>query len=111
MCIRDRPTATPGSQPHPEQLQGVIAKWLMLSPKVIIFDEPTRGIDMGARKAIYELIHSLAADGAGVIVVSSDMPEVLGLSNRILVLSQGRAAGVLNRDEFSESAVMHLAVA
>jgi len=93
------------------QQKGVIAKWLMLSPKVIIFDEPTRGIDMGARKAIYELIHSLAADGAGVIVVSSDMPEVLGLSNRILVLSQGRAAGVLNRDEFSESAVMHLAVA
>ena len=93
------------------QQKGVIAKWLMREPRIIVFDEPTRGIDVGARKAIYDIIHGLAALGAAVIVVSSDMPEVLGISHRILVLTHGRATGVLTREEFSEKAVMSLAVA
>jgi ribose transport system ATP-binding protein len=93
------------------QQKAVIAKWLMLDPEIIIFDEPTRGIDVGAKVAIYELIHEFAAKGAGIIVVSSEMPEVLGLSNRVLVLSHGRQTGILDRDDADEMSVMTLAVA
>jgi len=93
------------------QQKGVIAKWLLFSPRVFIFDEPTRGIDVGARSAIYEMIHELASRGAAIIAVSSELPEVMGISNRILVLSGGRAEGILEREEFSETAIMRLAVA
>ncbi|HEY0240031.1 MAG TPA: sugar ABC transporter ATP-binding protein [Friedmanniella sp.] len=93
------------------QQKAVIAKWLMLDPRIVIFDEPTRGIDVGAKAAIYALIHELAAKGAGVIVVSSELPEVLGLSNRVLVLSHGRQTGILDRADADEMSVMTLAVA
>lgn len=93
------------------QQKGVIAKWLMLDPKILIFDEPTRGIDVGAKSGIYEIIHDLVAQGAAVIVVSSEMPEVLGLANRVLVLSGGRQAGILNRSVATEKTVMELAAA
>lgn len=92
------------------QQKGVIAKWMLTHPKVFLFDEPTRGIDVGARSAIYEQMNELAAQGAGVIAVSSELPEVMGISHRILVLSNGRLAGEVNRDEFSETAIMSLAV-
>jgi ribose transport system ATP-binding protein len=72
-------------------------------------DEPTRGIDMGARAAIYETIASLAHGGMAVIVVSSDLEEVLGLSHRILVLSRGRQKGILNTGETNQIAIMNLA--
>lgn len=93
------------------QQKGVIAKWLTMGPRVFIFDEPTRGIDVGARSAIYELIQRFAGEGAAVIAVSSELPEVMGISNRILVLSGGKVAGILPREEFSEKAIMTLAVA
>ncbi|QPK81239.1 sugar ABC transporter ATP-binding protein [Schaalia sp. ZJ405] len=92
------------------QQKGVIGKWLPLAPRVFLFDEPTRGIDVGARSAIYTLIHQLAEQGAGVVVVSSELPEIMGISHRVIVLSNGKFAGELQRDEFSEQAIMRLAV-
>lgn len=93
------------------QQKVVIAKWLERKPKVIILDEPTRGIDVGARAAIYEVIADLARSGMAVVVVSSDLDEVLGLSHRVLVLSRGRQQGILSAEEATNSAVMHLATA
>ena len=91
------------------QQKVVIAKWLARNPKVFILDEPTRGIDVGARAAIYEVIMALAATGMAVIVVSSDLDEVLGLSHRVLVMSRGRQRGILSAHEASRHAVMELA--
>ncbi|HKX30682.1 MAG TPA: sugar ABC transporter ATP-binding protein [Blastocatellia bacterium] len=91
------------------QQKVVLAKWLALKPKVLIFDEPTRGIDVGAKAEIYQLIHNLAAQGVGIIVISSEMEEVLGISDRLAVMHEGRITGILDRDRFSEEAVMHLA--
>ncbi|UKA52222.1 sugar ABC transporter ATP-binding protein (plasmid) [Arthrobacter sp. FW305-123] len=93
------------------QQKVVIAKWLLTHPKVIIFDEPTRGIDVGAKEAVYQLIADLARRGAGVIVISSELPEVLGLSHRIIVLSRGKVTGTLNRSEATQERTMALAVA
>jgi ribose transport system ATP-binding protein len=89
----------------------VIARWLAREPKVFILDEPTRGIDMGARAAIYELIAELARAGMAVVVVSSDLDEVLGLSHRVLVLSRGRQMGILDAAAATGVAVMELATA
>jgi ribose transport system ATP-binding protein len=91
------------------QQKVVLARWLTFSPKVIIFDEPTRGIDVGAKVEIYELIRKLAGEGVSVIVISSEMEEVLGISDRIAVMHEGRITGILERPQFSEEAVMHLA--
>jgi ribose transport system ATP-binding protein len=91
------------------QQKVVLAKWLTFSPRVLIFDEPTRGIDVGAKSEIYELIRNLAAKGVSVIVISSEMEEVLGISDRIAVMHEGRLTGILNRPDFSEEAVMRLA--
>ncbi|PDT46761.1 sugar ABC transporter [Sinorhizobium fredii] len=91
------------------QQKVVIAKWLTRDPKVVVLDEPTRGIDVGARAGIYEIIVNLARRGVAVIVVSSDLEEVLGVSNRILVLAQGKQAGILGRDEANDVSVMELA--
>ncbi|MDZ7928521.1 MAG: sugar ABC transporter ATP-binding protein [Agrobacterium sp.] len=91
------------------QQKVVIAKWLTRDPKVVVLDEPTRGIDVGARAGIYDIIVNLAKQGVAVIVVSSDLEEVLGVSNRILVLAQGAQAGILNRDEANDVSVMELA--
>ena len=91
------------------QQKVVLAKWLTFSPRVLIFDEPTRGIDVGAKAEIYELIRKLAAEGVSVIVISSEMEEVLGISDRIAVMHEGRLTGILERAQFSEEAVMRLA--
>ena len=91
------------------QQKVVLAKWLALSPKVLIFDEPTRGIDVGAKSEIYTLIRKLASEGVSVIAISSEMEEVLGISDRIAVMHEGRITGVLERPQFSEEAVMRLA--
>ncbi|NQZ59149.1 MAG: sugar ABC transporter ATP-binding protein, partial [Lentisphaeraceae bacterium] len=88
----------------------VLGKWMSMKPKVIIFDEPTRGIDIGARSEIYKLMHELAEKGIAIIMISSDMEEVLGVSDRIAVMHEGRLSGILERSEFSEEAVMHLAI-
>ena len=87
----------------------VIAKNILRGPKVVILDEPTRGIDVGARAAIYEIVADLARQGLAVIVVSSDLDEVLGLAHRVMVLSRGRNRGVLDRDVAGRISVMELA--
>jgi ribose transport system ATP-binding protein len=91
------------------QQKVVLAKWLTFAPRVLIFDEPTRGIDVGAKAEIYELIRNLATEGVSVIVISSEMEEVLGISDRIAVMHEGRLTGILERAQFSEEAVMRLA--
>ncbi|GAB4100466.1 sugar ABC transporter ATP-binding protein [Sinomonas halotolerans] len=92
------------------QQKVLIGKWLVKDPKVLIIDEPTRGVDVGAKMAIYEIIRSLAAEGMAVIVVSSELDEVLGLSHRVLVMSRGRQRGILRRGEATPESVMSLAV-
>ncbi len=84
-------------------------KWLARKPQVVVLDEPTRGIDVGARSSIYELIIDLAREGVAVIVVSSDLEEVLGVSNRIMVMAQGNQAGILDREDANDVSVMELA--
>ena len=93
------------------QQKVVIAKWLAGNPGVVVLDEPTRGIDVGARSSIYDIIVGLAAEGVAVIVVSSDLEEVLGVSNRILVMAAGRQAGILDHSEANDVSVMELATA
>ncbi len=92
------------------QQKVVLAKWLSLNPKVLIFDEPTRGIDVGAKAEIYELMRRLAERGVAIIMISSDMEEVLGESDRVAVMHEGAIAGVLERNQCSEQAIMRLAV-
>jgi ribose transport system ATP-binding protein len=92
------------------QQKVVLGKWLARSPRVLLFDEPTRGIDVGAKSEIYALMDRLAGEGMAVLMISSDLEEVLGMSDRVLVLHQGRLAGELPRTGLSEEAIMHLAV-
>ena len=87
----------------------VIGKWLATEPKILLLDEPTRGIDVGAKQEIYELVFRLASRGLGIVVVSSEMPELLLLSDRILVMCEGRQRGVLSRAQATEEAIMRLA--
>ncbi|MER5515978.1 sugar ABC transporter ATP-binding protein [Streptomyces sp. NPDC002763] len=92
------------------QQKVVIGKWLLAETKVLILDEPTRGIDVGAKVEIYQLINELTAAGAAVLMISSDLPEVLGMSDRVLVMAQGRIAGELSADQATQDSVMALAV-
>jgi ribose transport system ATP-binding protein len=91
------------------QQKVVIARWLSRPPRVFILDEPTRGIDVGARAAIYDIIAELARSGMAVVVVSSDLEEVLGLSHRVMAFSRGRQRGILDHAEATDVAVMELA--
>ncbi len=91
------------------QQKVVIAKWLFRGPKVLIFDEPTRGIDVGAKAEIYDLLWKFAAEEKGVLVVSSDLPELIGICHRIIVFSDGKIAGEIARDQFEESRILSLA--
>ncbi len=87
----------------------VLGKWLALRPRVLLLDEPTRGIDVGAKQEIYRLMEDLARQGVAILFVSSEMEEILGMSDRALVMHEGRLAGELARGELSEEAIMHLA--
>ena len=91
------------------QQKVVIAKWLVRDSDVLIFDEPTRGIDVGAKEEIYQLLESLAAQGKAIVVISSELPEVLRLSNRIAVMAQGRIIGILDNEEATQEKIMELA--
>jgi ribose transport system ATP-binding protein len=88
----------------------VLAKWLSMQPSIIIFDEPTRGIDVGAKSEIYQLMRNLADSGVAVLMISSDMEEVIGVSDRMAVMHEGAISGFLERDKFSEHNVLQLAV-
>jgi len=87
----------------------VLGKWLVRQPSIVVLDEPTRGIDVGARASIYELIGQLSREGVALVVVSSDLEEVLGLANRVMVLSRGVSRGILSREEATPESVMALA--
>jgi ribose transport system ATP-binding protein len=91
------------------QQKVVLAKWLTRTPRLLILDEPTRGIDVGAKTEIYGLMDQLAGQGVAIIMISSDLEEVLGMSDRVLVMHEGTLAGELSRDQMNEQAVMHLA--
>ena len=93
------------------QQKVVLGKWLSMKPKVMMFDEPTRGIDVGSKSEIYTLMRALADAGVAILMISSDMEEVIGVSDRIVVMQEGAIGGGLTRDQFSEENVMRLAVA
>jgi ABC-type sugar transport system ATPase subunit len=78
-------------------------------PRILILDEPTRGIDVGAKADIHRLISSLAAEGAAVVMISSEMPEILGMSDRVMVMRDGCSAGILDREDANQVALMRLA--
>ncbi len=92
------------------QQKVVISKWMLINPKVLILDEPTRGVDVGAKIEIYELINQLKASGVAIIVISSEMPEVMGISDRILVMHEGRISGEFTHDEADQKRIMKCAV-
>ena len=91
------------------QQKVILARWLATDCDLLIFDEPTRGIDVGAKQEIYELITQLAAQGKGIILISSEMPELLGMSDRIIVMHEGRITGELSKQEATQNKVLHLA--
>jgi ribose transport system ATP-binding protein len=106
----------PGDQSQVVTLSGgnqqkvVLAKWLAMRPKVVIFDEPTRGVDVGAKSEIYALMRELADHGVAILMISSDMEEVIGVSDRIAVMHEGGISGILLRPQFSEYNVLRLAI-
>ena len=92
------------------QQKVVLGKWLATQPRVLLLDEPTRGIDVGSKSEIYGLMHDLAGQGVAILFASSEMEEILGLSDRVLVMHQGQITGEVLRDQLSEESIMHLAV-
>ncbi len=99
-----------GSLSGGNQQKVVLGKWLCMQPKVMIFDEPTRGIDVGSKSEIYALMRNLADKGVAILMISSDMEEVIGVSDRVAVMHEGAITGVLDRDNLTEQNIMHLAV-
>lgn len=92
------------------QQKMVIAKWLMRNPRIIIMDEPTRGVDVGAKREIYSIMTDLVKRGVSIIIISSELPELISMADRILVIAGGKITGELKRGEFSQNAIMKLAV-
>ena len=91
------------------QQKVLIARWLLTNSDVLILDEPTRGIDVGAKYEIYTIMLSQIAQGKSIIMISSEMPELMGMSDRIMVMCAGRVTGMLNRDQFDQVEIMRLA--
>jgi len=91
------------------QQKVLVGRWLMTSPRILILDEPTRGIDVGAKADIHRLISNLATDGAAIVMISSEMPEILGMSDRVMVMREGRTTGILDRREANQVDLMRLA--
>jgi ribose transport system ATP-binding protein len=113
--IKQLDIRTPSSQQKVQNLSGgnqqkvVISRWLTLKPRVLILDEPTRGIDVGAKSEIYRLMQQLASDGVGIIMASSELPEILGVSNRVLVMHEGRIAGEFDPKQATQDDLMSAA--
>ena len=91
------------------QQKVVLAKWILTNPKILILDEPTRGVDIGAKKEIYSIINKLAAQGVAIIMVSSELPEVLGMSDNIMIVREGEVRGIISYEEANQERVMTLA--
>lgn len=106
---------TPNSKTHIQSLSGgnqqkvIIARWLANNPDVLIMDEPTRGIDVGAKYEIYQIMISLARQGKAIIMISSEMPELIGMSHRILVMCDGKLTGEVSGEEATQENIMSLA--
>ncbi|HFI0353763.1 TPA: sugar ABC transporter ATP-binding protein [Streptococcus suis] len=106
---------TPSTKTHIESLSGgnqqkvILARWLANDPDILILDEPTRGIDVGAKYEIYQIINNLAAEGKSIIMITSEMSELLGVSDRVMVMCEGRISGFLDKDEATQESVMELA--
>ena len=107
---------TPSYQQRVMNLSGgnqqkvILAKWLSVNPKVLILDEPTRGIDIGTKHDIYELMLELARGGLAVIFISSELPEVVGVSNRVVVMREGEVRAVLEKDDISQENIISRAI-
>lgn len=91
------------------QQKVLLARWLLTNPDILLLDEPTRGIDIGAKYEIYNIIIELAKQGKSIIMISSEMPELIGMSDRIMVMSEGRATGILEGNMATEQSIMRLA--
>lgn len=91
------------------QQKVLIARWLLTQPDILILDEPTRGIDVGAKYEIYTIMMDLVKQGKSIIMISSEMPELLGVSDRVMVMCEGRVSGILSREEADQIKVMQLA--
>ena len=111
MTVKAASSETPiGTLSGGNQQKVAIARGLMTRPKVLILDEPTRGVDVGAKKEIYQLINQFKADGLSIILVSSEMPEVLGMSDRIIVMHEGHLSGEFTREQATQEVLMAAAV-
>ena len=104
----DRQTAKTLSGGNQQKV--VLAKWLLARPSVLILDEPTRGIDVGAKQEIYLLINDLAARGAGILLISSEIEELIGTCDRILVMSRGEIVGCVEREQFDRESILRMAL-
>ena len=100
---------TAGTLSGGNQQKVVLAKWLATNSKVLIFDEPTRGIDVGAKAEIYQLMRKLAQEGKAIIMISSEMPELIGMSDRVLVMRSGKIMGELSKEEVTQEGILTLA--
>ena len=107
---------TPSLETKTQTLSGgnqqkvVLGKWLSIKPRILILDEPTRGIDVGTKYEIYKLMHKMCEEGVSIILIDSDLEELIGMSDRVLVISGGKFAGILEKHEIEAAAIMHLAV-
>ncbi|MCC8167203.1 MAG: ATP-binding cassette domain-containing protein, partial [Planctomycetes bacterium] len=120
LAVRDKITSVRIKTPSPNQLVNnlsggnqqkvVISKWLLTDPQILILDEPTRGIDVGSKAEIYNLVGDLVMKGMGVIMISSELPEVIGLSDRVVVMHEGVFCGILDRSELSQESIMACAL-
>ncbi|NLG58210.1 MAG: sugar ABC transporter ATP-binding protein, partial [Clostridiales bacterium] len=91
------------------QQKVILGRWMITKPKVLLLDEPTRGIDVGSKAEIYALISTLASQGIGIIVISSDLPEILGITDRIITLCEGRQTGHFLKGEATQETLLHAA--
>jgi inositol transport system ATP-binding protein len=91
------------------QQKVLVSRWLLTTPDILFLDEPTRGIDVGAKAEIHRLMGKLAQEGKAIIMISSELPEVLGMSDRVLVMHEGRVAGVFDRKDANQESIMHAA--
>ena len=98
-----------GSLSGGNQQKVIIGRWLLTQPEILMLDEPTRGIDIGAKFEIYQLIQELAKKDKGIIMISSEMPELLGVTDRILVMSNGKVAGIVETSKTSQEEILQLA--
>ncbi|MED5053099.1 ATP-binding cassette domain-containing protein, partial [Anoxybacillus rupiensis] len=91
------------------QQKVVFGKWLMMNPRILILDEPTRGVDVGAKKEIYEIMNELTAQGVAIVMVSSELPEILGMSDRIMVVHEGKVSAIFDNEQIDQETIMRAA--